>query len=391
MRHLLIILSILVISFASIPIKASALEPDDPEFDAYLAEIGWEKQEYIDYLESKEWSLEYIDSVDELGSPLSEEGVQQVLEDFDLTREELNQLLVEYGDIEVGQDVLDSDFYLFNEELSENVASYLDVWEGTPIDENNLQDLLETYGFKSKEELEQYLNSFDDSIENYVYIEDLEAIVEYYQTDGQALEEIQELFDSIGLTDEEIEKLFVYFESLEFDEQALIELSERMIAIDEFENVEEITAEQIAELLDIFSDFQDVFQIQTKFFLVKDGVKTDISIESLMKMTSSEGSNLLIEVYSKTGDFLLDVLFTAEMIGSEIITETGKDIKKAEEIITNNKTVTKNATKNVTKTVKGGKLPNTDSNYLDRSLIGFGLVFMGALLLLRLRLRDSVK
>lgn len=387
MRHLFIVFSILVISLASNSIKASALEPDDPEFDAFLEQIGWEKQEYIEYLEGKEWSLEYVDSVSELGSPLSEEGVQQVLEDFNLTREELNQLLVEYGDIEEGQDVMDSTFYLFNEELSENVAYYLDVWEGTPIDENNLQDLLEAYGFKSKEELEQYLNSFDDSIENYEFIEELEATVEIYQTDGQALEEIQELFDSIGLTDEEIEKLFVYLEAIELDEQALLELSERMIAIEEFENLEELTAEQIAELLDIFSDFQDVFQIQTKFSLVKDGVKNDISIESLMKMTSSEGSDLLIEVYSKNGDFLLDVLFTAEMIGSEIITETGKDIKKAEEIITNNKTVTKT----VTKTVKGGKLPNTDSNYLDRALIGFGLVFMGALLFLRLRLRDSVK
>jgi processed acidic surface protein len=388
MRRFLIVLFILAITFNFIPNKAFALEPNDPALDAFLEEIGWEKQDYIDYLESKEWGLEYFDSVEELGTPLSEEGVQQVLVEFDLTREELNALLVEYGDIEEGQDVLDGDYIIFNEELSEYVDFYLNGWEGTPIDDNNLQELLGTYGFKSKEELEQYLNTFDDSIENYKYIEDLEVAIDIYQTDGEALEDIQELFDSIGLTEEEIEKLFVHIEAIDFDDEALLELSEKMIEIEEFENVEELTAEQIALLLGIFNDFQDIFQIQTKFYLVKDGVKTDISIQSLMKMTSSEGYDLLIEIYSQSGDFLLDVLFTADMFGSEVITETGKDIKKAEEIITNNKTV---AAKTVAKTVKGGKLPNTDSNYVDNTLIGLGFVFIGAFLFLRFRTRESVK
>lgn len=387
MRQFLIVLSILVIGFAFIPNPAFALEPTDPDLDTFLEEIGWEKQDYIDYLESKEWELEDFDYVDELGTPLSEEGVQQVLEDFDLTREELNDFLVEYGDIEEGQDVLDGTYIIFNEDLNEYVDFYLNGLVNTPIDDSNLQELLDTYGFESREELEQYLNTFDDSIENYEYIEDLEAIVEIYQTDGQALEEIQELFDSIGLTEGEIENLFVYMEALDFDENALLELSERMIGLEEFENVEELTAEQIAELIDIFNDFQDIFQIQTKFYLVKDGVKTDISIESLIMMTTTDGNDLLIEIYSQSGDFLLDVLFTADMFGSEIITETGEDIKKAEEIITNTKTITNT----VAKTVKGGKLPNTDSNYVDRALIGFGFVIVGAFLLLRLRARESVK
>ncbi|MGI8385674.1 processed acidic surface protein [Robertmurraya sp. P23] len=388
MRHFLAVLSILVIGFSFIPSKAFALEPDDPELDVFLEEIGWEKQDYIDYLESKEWGLEYFDSVDELGTPLSEEGIQQVLVDFDLTREELNELLVEYGDIEEGQDVLDGTYLIFNEELSEYVDYYLNEWVGTPIDENNLHDLLEAYGFGSKEELEAYLNTFDDSIENYEYIEDLEIALDIYQTDDEALEEIQELFDSIGLTEEEIEKLFLHIEAIDFDEAALLELSERMIGLEEFENVEELTAEQIAELLDIFNDLQNIFQIQTKYYLVKDGVKTDISMESLMKMTSSEGYDLLIEIYSTNGDFLLDVLFTADMLGSEVIAETGKDIQKAEEIITNNKTV---AAKTVAKTVKGGKLPNTDSNYVDNTLIGFGFVLVGAFLFLRHRKREMVR
>lgn len=383
MRQFLIVLSILVIGFSFIPTKAFALESDDPELDVFLEEIGWEKQDYIDYLESKEWGLEYFDSVDELGTPLSEEGVQQVLVDFDLTREELNELLVEYGDIEEGQDVLDGTYIIFNEELSEYVDFYLNGWVGTPIDDNNLNELLESYGFESKEELEEFLNSFDDSIENYEYIEDLELAIDIYQTDGEALDEIQELFDSIGLTEEEIEKLFLHIEAIDFDEEALIELSERMIGLEEFENVEELTAEQIAELLSIFNDFQDIFQIQIKFALVKDGVKTDISIDSLMKMTTTDGYNLLIEIYNVNGDFLLDVLFTADMFGSEVIAETGKDIKKAEEIITKNKVVAK--------TVKGGKLPNTDSNYIDKALIGFGFIIIGLFIAIRLRTKESMK
>lgn len=391
MKRLLSILLAVVLGFGLLPVSTFAIEPNEPDFEKFLKGIGWDKQEYIDYIESKEWYLEDFESVDELGTPLSEESVQLVLEEFGLSREELNELLVEYGDIEDGQDVLEGTWIIFSEELHEYVDFYLNGEAGTPIDEENLQLLLKDYGFVSKEALEQFLNENDDTIENYDYIEDLEFAVDFYVNGDEYLDEIYGLFKEIGLTDKELEKLFTHLETLDFEDpvflEKLIELSERMIAFEDFETAEELSAEQIAELFDIFDDMLDLFQLETKYYLVKDGEKQTVSFETLMTMDTTNGYDLLIELYNNQGGFLADILLTADMFGSDLIKETGQDIKQAEEIVTKNQRVSE-GTKTVkppVKTVKGGKLPKTASDYAGNAIAGFALVFVGFAMFRRLK------
>lgn len=195
-RFLASFLVAILITFCVLPAVSLAVEADDPEFEDFLAEIGWEKQDYMDYLESKEWDLDFYYEVSELGTPLSEEGIQTVLEDYELSREELNELLVEFEDIEQGQDVLESEWIIFDEDLHEFVGFYLengsDLYSGTPIDEENLQSLLDEYGYGSEEELEAFLNENEDSLDYYGFIEDLQSSIEYYNYD---FEEFDEGFD----------------------------------------------------------------------------------------------------------------------------------------------------------------------------------------------------
>lgn len=386
MKRLLCLFTAILLALSLQPVTSFAMDSNDADFEAFLEEIGWEKQDYIDYLESKDWDMEYFETVDELGTPLTEESIEPVLTDYDLTRDELNELLVEYGEIEVGQDVLDSEYLIFAEDLYDYVGYYLDGEFGTPINEENLQQLLEDYGFASREELEEYLQQFDESIEYYDYIEDLDSIVDYYVNGGADLEaEIDELFLSLDLTEEEMDRLMehflaVYEENPDFEDQ-LYTLSERMMAFEEFDSADDLTAEQIAELLDISNDMLDILQIDVKYYLVKDGVKKPLSVQSLMTMTSTDGADLLIELYNKQGDFLADIILTNEMFGSEIIKETGKDLQEAEQIV--KEVPVKTATKAVEKTVKGGKLPNTASDYLQNTIIGLVIVLAGVVLFRR--------
>ncbi|MEL3971213.1 processed acidic surface protein [Rossellomorea oryzaecorticis] len=388
MKRLLSLVLVLVLGLGFLPGMTYAVEPNEPDFEEFLKNIGWDKQDYIDFLESKEWYLEDYESVEDLGTPLSEESIQLVLQEFDLSRDELNQLLVEYGDIEEGQDVLEGTWIIFSEELQEYVDFYLNGWEGTPIDEENLMQLLNDFGFDSKEALEQFLKENDDSIENYEYIEDLELAVDIYVNGEANLDEVYGLFTEIGLTDEELEKLFAHFETLAIEDPAfldqLIELSERMMVFEEFDTAEELTAEQIAELFDIFNDMLDLFQLDTKYYLVKDDEKQVISFETLMTMDTANGYDLLMELYNKQGEFLADLLLTADMFGSDLIQETGKDIKQAKEIVTAD---TPNGSKPLVKTVKGGKLPKTASDYVGNTLVGFAFVLVGALLFRRFSVR----
>jgi processed acidic surface protein len=388
MKQLVSVFMALVIGFGVLPVMTYAIEPNEPEFGTFLKDIGWNKQDYIDYMESKEWYLEDVVSIDDLGTPLSEESVGLVLEEFDLSREELNELLVEYGDIEEGQDVLEGTWIIFSEDLHEYVDFYLNGWEGTPIDEENLQKLLTDYGFVSKEALEKLLNENDDSIENYEYIEDLELSVDYYVNGEDDSDELFDLFTEIGLTDEEFEKLFTHLETLDFENPALIdqmiELSERMIAFENFETAEELSVEQTAELFDILNDMLNLFELKTDYYLVKDGEKQPVSIDSLMTMYTTNGYDLLIELYNHQGTFLADVLLTADMFESGLIQETGKDMMQAEEIVTENpEAVERQTAKPLTKTVKGGELPTTASNYAGKAFAGIAFVLAGIFLFRR--------
>ncbi|WP_282137399.1 processed acidic surface protein [Rossellomorea aquimaris] len=389
MKQLVSILLALVIGFGVLPVMTYAIEPNEPEFETFLKDIGWKKQDYIDYIESKEWYLEDFESIDDLGTPLSEEAVGVVLEEFGLSREELNALLVEYGDLEEGQDVLEGTWIIFSEDLHEYVDFYLNGWEGTPIDKENLQKLLTDYGLDSEEELEKLLNENDDSIENYEYIEDLELAVDFYVNGDDNSDELFDLFTEIGLTDEEFEKLFTHLETLDFDDPALIdqmiELSERMMAFENFETAEELSVQQTAELFDILNDMLNLFELKTNYYLVKDGDKQPVSIESLMTMDTTDGYDLLIELYNHQGAFLADILLTADMFDSGLIQETGKDMMQAEEIVTENpKAIESKTAKPLAKTVKGGELPTTASNYAGKTFVGIAFIIAGVFLFRRI-------
>ncbi len=392
MKRLVMFLLVFVFLLSTSPLSAFAIKSNDAEFDQFLAEIKWEKQDYLSYLKNKGWSLDEFYTVDELGTPLTEEGVKTLLKELDMTRTELNSLMVEYGDLESGEDVLDGMYLIFMEDVEDAVEFYLDGSTSTPINATNLQELMERFGFASEKELEAFLQEQSDSLTNYDFIEDLESSLLFYtELDGLDMD-LSGLFTELGLTDEEVEKLVAHMDTLDFEdpafEQKLTQLSDRMIAIGEFETADELTAEQIAELMDIYSDMTDLLEIRTTYFFVKDGQKTPVSLATLMTLESTDGADLLIEIYNLKDVFLADILLTAEMFGSELIVDTGKDLGTVETIITTPPAVQKPVTSTpptTNQTQKGGKLPATASDFATNTLVGLAILFIGMALFRRAR------
>lgn len=393
MKKLLSLVICFSLCFTLLPTSSFAIEKSDKELEKFLQDIGWEKDEYIRYLSSKGWTLDDFYSIDELGIPLSEDSIQPLLIEFDLTREELNELLIENGDIDNGQDVLDGEYLIFVEELYDFVEFYLNGGYGTSINEQNLQELLTKYGFASKEELEAFLIKNDDSLEYYEYIEDLDYMIDVYKNGLISDEEIFGLFDDIGLTETEMENLLNHLEKLDFEDPTILDhllnLSDRMIVFEDFESADELTAGQIAELLSIFTELLDILQIDIQYYLLKGGQKEKISINNLLSLQSINGADLLLEIYSKDGQFLADILFTAEMFGSEVIKETGKDLQEAKGIVEKTAAIKKTGKKPQTvQTVKGAKLPKTATNYVQNILIGVVITLAGLFLLQRSRKKE---
>ena len=58
-------------------------------------------------------------------------------------------------------------------------------------------------------------------------------------------------------------------------------LGDRMMQFEEFETLDDLTAEQVAELLSIYDELQNLFQVQFKYSLVSNDQSTSLSTEEL--------------------------------------------------------------------------------------------------------------
>jgi processed acidic surface protein len=413
------------IAFGTVPISALAFNTNDPAFQDYLKEIGMSQEELEEYLSYDGYILEDFQDVEdlrsELGEPLREENLKILLADYDLTEEELKELLIENGELEPNQEI--TDVFKFYNDLEEYIDFLMEEAYSTPITEETLTAYLQEQNM-TKEQLIALLEKHGESLEDFTYIEELADTVEYYQNLTPLTEEnlneflktigltrqqlealleenddsldnyttVEELADAVmfymipdfselGLTDEELEKLSSHFESLNVEDpqfaSKMEEIGKRLDAISlyDFEGIKELSAEQIAEMTDVMQDMLDLFQLDVKFYLTKNGEKKPLNLASLMTMETTNGYDLFIEIYNKQSELLADLVLTADMFDSDFFKEIGGDLQKTSKVAKLEKT--KKPTK---RTVKGAKLPKTASSYMQNMLIGVVLAAAGAFL-----------
>ncbi|MFE5428443.1 processed acidic surface protein [Peribacillus simplex] len=318
----------------------AATKINQDELNAYLSEVRMTQEELEEYLSYYDLSLNELKSVEELrdtlGPTVTPETIQNLLKQYEMTEAELKELLIEYGELEEGDSIIDTFHFIYD-----------------------IEDIIDLEMDYDEEEME-----YDD-----------EEIIDLM--DG--------LFTEIGLTDEELDRFMNHLLPIVEDpsfEARLMAISDRMDQLEYFETIDELSAEQVAELLSIYNDLQSLLQIQFKFALIQDGVTTNLSLEALFQLKELTNASLLVSIYDLNGNFLLDFTLTGEMIGSDLVKETGNDIKQSTEVISKvvevkkeKKKEKKKPTKPEHKTEKGGVLPKTAGNYLFGALIG--LMLMG--------------
>jgi len=121
--------------------------------------------------------------------------------------------------------------------------------------------------------------------------------------------------------------------------------------------------------------------LKVEYYLVKDGVESPVSFASLMQMNSTNDANLLTKILSSNGELLADMVITKEMFDSEFMQVTGENLEDttqaAAEVKNAADELKKADVKSPAKTVKGGKLPNTASDYLQNTMAGFAMILLG--------------
>ncbi|MFC0559223.1 processed acidic surface protein [Halalkalibacter alkalisediminis] len=385
------IMSFLVVFSLVVSPSFSLAAPSSSDLQTYLTELGWTQEQLEEHLDFYELTISDFDSVEEikdfLGPVLTETSLHELLAEHGLTLEEATALLVENGELDAGETILS--VYKFYDDLDFDLYFY----HLTPITDDSLQQLLNDYGL-TLDELINLLEDNGDSLENYEHIEDLEWAIDFYLYGSDVdFSDIDDLFSLIGLTDQELERLFEHFESLDYTNPAFLdkleELGNRLMAFEDFEDPSDVTPEQLAELLDIFNQLLNLFELDVKYYLVKENEKNPVSIQQLITMTSTEGYGLLIEFYNKQGEFLADLFFTADMFGPELIIETGNDLKEMEKTIVEKAIVKKNSDKPVKKTEKGAKLPKTATDYVVNTASGLALAMAGLLIYRRFKVKHG--
>ncbi|MGW6662420.1 processed acidic surface protein [Peribacillus sp. NPDC055009] len=314
----------------------AATKINQDELNEYLSEVRMTQEELEEYLSYYDLTLNELKSVEELrdtlGPAVTPETLQNLLKQYEMTEAELTELLIEYGELEEGDSIIDTFHFIYD-----------------------IEDIID---------LEM---DYDEDAMDY----DEEKIIDLM--DG--------LFTDIGLKDEELDRFMNHLLPIIEDpsfEARLMAISDRMNQLDNFETIDELSAEQVAELLSIYNDLQSLLQIQFKFALIQDGVTTNLSLEALFQLKEITNASLLVSIYDLNGNFLLDFILTGKMIGSDLVKETGNDIKQSTEVISKVAEVQKEKKKPAKpehKTEKGGVLPKTAGHYLFGALIG--LVLMG--------------
>ncbi|WP_148630565.1 processed acidic surface protein [Bacillus sp. E214] len=348
--------------------EAEGISPDTLE-ELILTYLGKEYTEYNSIDDLKE----------ELGEKITEENLNELMETYGFSSRDELMVELEYQD---GYDKSNSieDTYIFI-----NILKHALSWEeieGTEITDESLKQWLVDYEM-TLEELNELLSSNSDSLSNYQYLEDLEAAVLGYMFIDAILEGLAEF----GIDRQELENLEKHISAIDFEdpalEEKLLELEKRADNLPEFESSSELTEAQMKEIVALFNEVLDIYQMEAKFYLTKDGSKKAISIEELMVLESTNGADLLIEFYNKQGELLADMIITAEMFGSDLIDKVTEPVKTVPKPQVENKAgkIENKEGKAINKTINGGKLPNTAGNYAEGVLLGIGALAAGAGLL----------
>lgn len=190
-KKLLSICFALILMVGLLPSHAFALEADDPEVEEFIESIGWEVEDYEDYLADFYLELADFDDVSELGTPVTEEGMDELIDKYDLTYEELEEMFREEGLLLEDEDITESAVFMFiettdilidfllNEDMEESEDSFSSLEEEEITDEH-LEAIAAEYDLNSIEELEELFNAYEDSINNYTSLLDVEYATEYY-------------------------------------------------------------------------------------------------------------------------------------------------------------------------------------------------------------------
>lgn len=188
------------------------------------------------------------------------------------------------------------------------------------VTEAEVTELLADYDL-SKEELEVILAEFGTTIQEHESKEELNNALDFYLSHLSVMKDLEEFLASIGITETEANLLFEHFDEIDSGvlQQEMVsidtQVEELMMNSDTPLSLEEAT-----QLTSLFEKMIRVFQLTPSFFWVDvNGIKEAVSYEELVQSNTLSSGTLLVQLFDKNGKYLADIELPTEMISGEFV------------------------------------------------------------------------
>lgn len=244
---------------------------------------------------------------------------------------------------------------------------------GTPINESNIQHLLQDYNL-THDDLDDLLEQFGESTEDYTFIEDLELAISFFQRHNDELNSITDFLSYIGMTEDEISGLLDHIVSLDQKKfLSKIEMIDKRIEnfgeIDELGNLQD---EKQKELLSILDDVFTAYELTPSFFVTGeiDGFPQTVQLKKLTEMEPANGKVIEVSLQSNSGSALANITLSSEMLHSDFVLQASEQFVNVGQLATTMGSL-----------MNGDPLPVTATSHPFKISVGLCLLVLSSILM----------
>ncbi|MBB6283660.1 processed acidic surface protein [Geobacillus subterraneus] len=257
-----------------------------------------------------------------------------------------------------------SDLLTYLDQYGLTVADFhtmeeLKQWLGTPLTDERLHTVLRRHGL-TVEELDALLGQFGETVQEYTFVEDLDAAIRFYSQHNAAMQQMNDLLGALGMTEKEVRELARHITSLGNSQLSgqLAALRERLRPFEETEGP--WTNEARRELRAIWDEALALLQLEAKLYV--DGRETEWSASA----AAADAEPIVVKLYNRQGEEIVDIAVTREMLTSGYIVRAGEKGIDAGLLALEMKGM-----------MYGEKMPDTASPYAAHALAGLLLASAG--------------
>lgn len=296
----------------------------------------------------------YIGSSSPVFAALSDREVSKLIESVGWTTQDLEKFL--------SAKELRLDDFQNTKELKEVI--------GTPITPDSLEELLHTYNM-TREELDILLAGFDEKVQDYWNIEDLDVAIDFYQNHENLMANLEAFLLNVGITDKEKNNLYTHFKTL--DEEVVStkinQWKEKADSLNALDPEGTLTQNQRSELMTLWEDMTKTLGLYPKFFKVDDnGKQTMLSLSDLSETKLLD--TMAMELYDNQNKLILNLVLSPEVLTASFAVDAADKVVSLTEL------------SGELTTLYQSQLPNTASFAPMFLFIGYLLILVGTLLLI---------